>query len=52
MAFTTCYNNNKNKFNWIFMIDIDEYLVIFNNQLKKYLSKRVFKKCDFIKIHY
>ena len=24
-VYTLCYNNNKNVFDWIFMIDIDEY---------------------------
>lgn len=51
-AYTNCYKNNKNKFNWFLMVDFDEYLVIVNNTLKKYLSKSIFKKCDFIKFHW
>ena len=51
-AYTNCYNNNKKNFDWIFMTDIDEYLVIKKNTLKNYLSKKVFKKCDFVKIHW
>ena len=43
---------NKNDYDWIFMNDIDEYLVIKNNSLKHYLSDTKFKKCDFIKIHW
>lgn len=51
-AYTICYNNNKELFNWIFMIDIDEYLIIKNNNLINYLSNKIFEKCDFIKIHW
>ena len=51
-AFTLCYEINKNKYDWLFMNDIDEYLVIKNDKLKNYLSKGVFKKCDFIKFHW
>ena len=51
-VYTLCYNNNKNVFDWIFMIDIDEYLIIKNNTLKNYLSNEVFEKCDFVKIHW
>ena len=52
IAYTTCYNENKNKYDWFFMIDIDEYLYIKNNTLKNYLSNKIFDKCDFIKIHW
>ena len=52
IAFTNCYNNNKNKYDWIFMFDIDEYLIIVNETLKNYLSNEIFKDCDFIKIHW
>ena len=51
-AYTICYNNNKHNFSWIFMIDIDEYVIIKNNTLINYLSDETFKKCDFIKIHW
>lgn len=51
-AYTKCYNDNKKRFDWIFMIDIDEYLIIKNNSLKGYLSNEIFNKCDFIKIHW
>ena len=51
-AYTLCYNNNKNTFDWIFMCDIDEYLIIKNNTLKNYLSNESFQKCDFVKIHW
>jgi hypothetical protein len=49
--FTFCYTKNKIKFDWIIMVDMDEYLYIKNDKLKNYLLKPVFKKCDFIKIH-
>ena len=29
IAFTNCYNENKYNYDWIFMIDIDEYLKFF-----------------------
>jgi len=34
------------------MFDLDEYLIIVNNTLKKYLTDPIFNKCDFIKIHW
>ena len=43
---------NKHNYDWIFMTDIDEYLVIRNESLKNYLSSPEFEKCDFVKIHW
>ena len=51
-AFTLCYEKNKYKYDWIFMNDIDEFLVVKNDKLKNYLYKGIFKKCDFIKFHW
>ena len=51
-AFTHCYTKHKNEFDWIIIIDIDEFLIINNGTLKGYLSDKVFDKCDFIKIHW
>ena len=51
-AFTSCYNNNKNKYDWFLMVDLDEFLIIKNNNLKNYLSKDIFKKCDFISFNW
>ena len=51
ILYSSCYNNNKNKFDWIFLNDIDEYLVIKNDTLKNYLSNKIFKQCYFISIH-
>ena len=51
--FTFCYTKNKNKFDWILMVDMDEYLYIKKDKLiKNYLSRPVFNKCDFIKFHW
>jgi hypothetical protein len=51
-AFTQCYNSNKNIYDWLLMVDIDEYLFIVNDTLKNYLSNSIFDKCDFIKFHW
>ena len=37
-AFTNSYQNNLNKYDWLLMVDIDEYLYIVKNTLKNYLS--------------
>ena len=52
VVFTLCYEMNKYDYDWIFMNDIDEFLVIKNDSLKHYLSNNNFKKCDFIKFHW
>jgi len=52
LAFTDCYDKNKNKFDWILMVDMDEFLYIKKDTLKNYLLKPVFNKCDFIKINW
>jgi hypothetical protein len=51
-AFTDCYEKYKSMFNWILMIDLDEYLYIKKDTLKNYLLKPVFNKCDFIKFQW
>ena len=51
-AFTSCYNNNKKKYDWFLMLDMDEFLFIVNDTLKNYLTKNYLKKCDFITIHW
>ena len=51
-AFTNCYQNIKEKFDWVLMIDMDEYLYIKKDELKSYLLKPIFNKCDFIKFHW
>jgi len=52
MQFTDCYTKIKNKFDWILMVDMDEYLYIKKEKLKNYLLNPVFNKCDFIKFHW
>jgi len=51
-AFTECYHNNRDKYDWFLMVDMDEYLYIVNNTLKNYLSNHIFNKCDFIIFHW
>ena len=34
------------------MVDMDEFLFIVKDSLKHYLSKQIFKKCDFIKFNW
>ena len=51
-AYNDCYNNHKYQFDWFLMIDIDEFLIIKKKSLKKYLSKSIFNKCDFIRFHW
>jgi len=52
LAFTTCYHNNIDKFDWFIMIDMDEFLYIVNDTLKDYLVSRRFDECDFLKFHW
>ena len=51
-AYTECYNNHKDKYDWFLMVDIDEFLIVIHDKLKNYLSKKKFRKCDFIKFHW
>ena len=51
-AFTDCYHNNKDKYDWFIMFDMDEYLYIVNNTLKNYLSSSILNECDYIRIHW
>ena len=51
-AFSNCYKNNIDKFDWFLMVDMDEFLFIVNNTLKGYLTNKEFDKCDFIKFHW
>ena len=51
-AFTDCYQKNNKVFDWILMLDMDEYLYIEKDTLKNYLLKPIFNKCDFIKFHW
>ena len=51
-AFTLYYNTFFKKFDWILMVDMDEFLVIVQDTLKNYLRKPIFNKCYFIKINW
>ena len=37
-AFSDCYKNNIEKFDWFIMLDMDEYLYIVNDTLERYLN--------------
>ena len=52
-AYNDCYNNNKNKYDWIAFFDIDEFLYLkgFQN-INKFLSLSRFKKCSSILINW
>ena len=50
--FTDCYSKNKDKYDWLLMVDMDEFLYIKKGSLKNYLLKPIFNKCDFIKFHW
>ena len=47
-AFNHCYKNNNKNFDWLLMIDMDEFLYIVEDKLKHYLNRNRFNKCDFI----
>ena len=51
-AFSDCYKNNLEKFDWFIMLDMDEYLYIVNDTLERYLNNPTIKKCDIIKINW
>ena len=51
-AFSDCYKKNNNKYDWFLMVDMDEFLYIVKDNLKSYLTKKIFNKCDFIKLHW
>ena len=51
-AFTDCYQNNLDKYDWFLMVDMDEFLYIINSTLKDYLVNTYLNKCDFIKFHW
>ena len=51
-VYNDCYKNNNNKYDWILMIDMDEFLYLTKFSLKSYLTKSIFNKCDFIKFNW
>ena len=51
-SFTHCYKSNLYKFDWLFMCDMDEFLFIRDDTIRRYLKNPVFDKCDFIKFNW
>ncbi len=52
-AYTDCYENNKNKFDWIAFYDADEYLSILNHRkLQSFLKMPRFKNCSSLLINW
>ena len=48
-----CYNNYYDKYDWLIFNDIDEYIYIKNfNNIKTFLNKPRFKKCDIIQLNW
>jgi len=52
-AFNHCYNENKNNYDWFIYYDMDEFIHLkgFNN-IKLFLSKRNFGKCNIIYLNH
>ena len=51
-AFQNCYEKNKNKYDWILFYDMDEYIYLKNQKnIKYYLGKKKFKKCEVIQLN-
>ena len=52
-AFNHCYQTNKNKYDWFIFYDMDEFIHLNNyNNIKKYISKSTFNKCDIIYLNH
>ena len=51
-VYNDCYKNHNKKFDWLLMIDMDEFLFLTRYKLKNYLTKSIFNKCDFIKFNW
>ena len=52
MVFTDCYKSYNNQYDWIIILDMDEFLYIVNNTLENYLLDNTFDKCDIVKINW
>jgi len=51
-SFQHCFEKNKNKFNWILFYDMDEYIYLKNyKNIKNYLGRNIFKKCEVIQLN-
>jgi len=52
-AYTECYNNNKNDFDWIAFYDVDEFLYLVNyTNIHQFLSQPSLEKCQSIIINW
>ena len=52
-AFNQCYQENKNNYDWFIFYDMDEFIHLKNyKNIKNYLSKRSFDKCDIIYLNH
>lgn len=52
-SYYDCYNKNYKTYNWLSFFDIDEYLILKDNlTINEFLNKKVFKKCQSIKINW
>ena len=52
-AFSQCYNENKDKYNWLIYYDMDEFIHLEGyNNIKTYLSKSKFDKCNIIYLNH
>ena len=51
-SFQDCFENNKNKFDWILFYDMDEYIYLKKyHNIKHYLGRKIFKKCEVIQLN-
>ena len=52
-AFTDCWENNKNDYDWILFLDNDEFLILQNDSnIKEYLGRECFNNIDVIRINW
>ena len=53
LLYNDCYYNYFDKYDWIIFNDIDEYLYLKNyNNIKIFLNRPVFKKCENIQLNW
>ena len=51
-AYYHCYRNYNKYYNWLSFFDFDEYLVIKNQSLNRFLNNNLFQKCQTLKINW
>ena len=53
ISFDHCYQQNKNNYDWFIFYDMDEFINLHNyKNIKNYLGKRIFSKCDIIYLNH